>query len=171
MLYLVAGGSRNMAQNPFIAATATLLLSGCLTTGRETASTTRSCDRSAEANRQVVLSFYNAGLVGLQPRSAFERYMAPDFVEHKPDVPNGTRDAAATYLEQVIASVPQPRWEIIRTIAEGDMVFLHGRFTSSAGAPAYALADVFRLKDCKIVEHWDVVAAAPKEQRNPNSRF
>ena len=129
------------------------------------------CDGSAEANRQVVLAFYNEGLVALQPRAAFEKYMASDFVEHKPDVPEGTREAAATFLEQLIASVPQPRWEVLRTIAERDMVFLHARFTPAAQAPPYAIADVFRLENCKIAEHWDVVAAPPKEQRNPNPRF
>jgi predicted SnoaL-like aldol condensation-catalyzing enzyme len=118
-----------------------------------------------------VLSFYNEGLVGRRPEAAFMRYMAPDFVEHKPEVPNGTREATAAFLSQLIAEVPGARWEIVRTIAEEDMVFLHARFTPATGAPAYALADIFRVKDCKIVEHWDVVAAPPKEQRNPNSRF
>jgi predicted SnoaL-like aldol condensation-catalyzing enzyme len=97
--------------------------------------------------------------------------MTTGFVEHKPDVPQGTREAAATFLEQLIANVPQPRWEVVRTIAEGNLVFLHGRFTPAAGAPAYAIADVFRLENCKIAEHWDVVAPPPKEQRNPNPRF
>jgi predicted SnoaL-like aldol condensation-catalyzing enzyme len=97
--------------------------------------------------------------------------MSPNFVEHKPDVPEGTREATASFLARLITDVPQARWEIIRTIAEGDMVFLHARFTPAPGAPAYALADIFRLRDCKIIEHWDVVAAPPKEQRNPNSRF
>jgi predicted SnoaL-like aldol condensation-catalyzing enzyme len=51
------------------------------------------------------------------------------------------------------------------------MVFLHARFTPAAGAPPYAIADIFRLKGCKIVEHWDVVAPPPKQQRNPHPRF
>jgi predicted SnoaL-like aldol condensation-catalyzing enzyme len=51
------------------------------------------------------------------------------------------------------------------------MVFLHARFTPAAGAPAYALADVFRVRNCRIAEHWDVVAPPPREQRNPHSRF
>jgi predicted SnoaL-like aldol condensation-catalyzing enzyme len=147
------------------------VLAGCITANTEAVGAVPSCDGSAEANRRIVLAFYNEGLVGLQPRAAFERYMTPQFVEHKPDVPQGTRDATATFLEQLIANVPQPRWEVVRTIAEGDLVFLHGRFTPAAGAPAYAIADVFRLDDCKIAEHWDVVAPPPMEQQNPNPRF
>lgn len=126
---------------------------------------------SVEENRQIVIAFYNEGLVGLKPRQAFERYMSSDFIEHKPDVPEGTRAQTATFLEKLIADVPTARWKIERTIAEGDMVFLHARFTPAPGAPEYALADVFRLKDCKIVEHWDVVGAPPKEQLNPHPRF
>lgn len=129
------------------------------------------CTDSAEENRKVVLDFYNEALVGLKPRPAFERHMSADFIEHKPDVPEGTRAATASFLEQLIANVPQPKWTIERTIAEGDLVFLHARFSPAPGAPEYAIADVFRLSGCKIVEHWDVVAPPPKEQRNPNARF
>lgn len=129
------------------------------------------CKGSAEDNRQIVLAFYNEGLVGLQPRAAYAKYMAPDFVEHKPDVAEGTREAAGNFLQELIAEVPQPRWKVLRTIAEGDLVFLHAQFTPAEGAPPYAIADIFRLKNCKIVEHWDVVAPPPKEQRNPNPRF
>ncbi len=116
-------------------------------------------------------SFYQQALVELQPRLAFERYASPDFIEHKPDVADGTREATILFLEELIANVPEPRWEIIRTIAEGDLVFLHARFTPAAGAPPYAIADVFRIQAGRIVEHWDVVSAPPKTQPNPHSRF
>jgi predicted SnoaL-like aldol condensation-catalyzing enzyme len=153
-----------------VAAVATMW-SGFSVTPMAWASSKRACDDSKEVNRDIVLAFYNEGLVGLKPRPAFERFMAPDFVEHKPDVAHGTREGSAAFLEQLIAELPQARWEVVRTIAEGQLVFLHGRFTPTPEAPAYAIADVFRLKNCKIVEHWDVVAPPPKEQRNPNSRF
>lgn len=131
--------------------------------------TTLTCE--PEANRRIVLDFYRMGLVELQPRTAFERYMSADFVEHKPDVPSGTREAVAAYLEALIKSVPDPRWEVLRTVAEGDFVFLHARFTPAKGAPAYAVAELFRLKNCQIVEHWDVVAGPPERQLNPHPRF
>jgi predicted SnoaL-like aldol condensation-catalyzing enzyme len=163
-------GRQQMTNRTLWVAAAAMALGGCTTTAA-TSVASPGCDGSAEANRRVVLAFYSEGLVSRQPRFAFMRYMAPGFIEHKPDVPEGTREATATFLEQIIADVPQARWEIIRTIAEGDMVFLHARFTPAAGAPTYALADIFRVQDCKITEHWDVVAPPPKEQRNPNSRF
>src|SRR4051794_28602382 len=110
-------------------AAAILVLAPSATVGTSSADTARSCHASAATNRRIVLAFYNEGLVGLHPRAAFDRYMIPTFVEHKPAVPRGTREATAAYLEQVIVDLPRARWEIIRTIAEGDLVFLHARFT------------------------------------------
>ena len=129
------------------------------------------CQPSATAHRQLVADFYKQALIDKQPKAAFAKYMAPDFVEHKPDVPLGTREAAADYLDGLIKEMPDPKWEVLRIVAEGDLVALHARFTPAAGAPAYAIADFFRLKDCKIVEHWDAVAGPPKEQVNPKPRF
>jgi predicted SnoaL-like aldol condensation-catalyzing enzyme len=142
-----------------------LLAVGCSHLPTDTAAGTE------EKNRQVVLAFYSEGLMNLQPRAAFERYVSENFVEHKPDVVEGTRAATIAFLEGLIKEVPEPKWEIVRTIAEGDLVFLHARFTPASGAPAYAVADVFRLSQGKIVEHWDVVAPPVKEQRNPHPRF
>jgi predicted SnoaL-like aldol condensation-catalyzing enzyme len=118
-----------------------------------------------------VLAFYQEALVNRKPRSAFERYVSPDFIEHKPDVPKGTREESIVFLGTLIKEMPDARWEIIRTIAEGDFVFLHARFTPSPGAPSYSIADVFRLHDRLILEHWDAVGRPPEQQRNPNPRF
>ena len=145
---------------------AMVLLAGC--SGSQTPQATVTQE---ETNRQVVLAFYTEGLINLQPRAAFQRYVSDDFVEHKPDVPLGTKEATITFLEGLIKEVPKPTWEVVRTVAEGDLVFLHASFTPAPGAPAYAIADVFRLSDGKIVEHWDVVAPPVKQQLNPNSRF
>jgi predicted SnoaL-like aldol condensation-catalyzing enzyme len=160
-----------MAFQKLVVGAAMMFLGSCATLPIDTDQTGKICDGSPSSNRRIVLAFYTEGLIGHKPRDAFERYMAPDFVEHKPDVPLGTREAAATFLEELIAELPKPRWEVLRTIAEADLVFLHARFTPAEGAPAYAIADIFRLKECKIVEHWDVVAAPPRDQRNSNPRF
>jgi predicted SnoaL-like aldol condensation-catalyzing enzyme len=125
----------------------------------------------AEMNRETVLDFYRQGLQGRQPHAAFARFTSPDFVEHKPDVGDPTREGAATFLAALMRELPAATWEVIRTIAEDDMVFLHARFAPAPNAPPYAIADVFRLRDGLIVEHWDVVAAPHPSPKNPNPRF
>lgn len=126
---------------------------------------------SAERNRQIVMEFYRQALTARAPREAFERYVAPDFVEHKPEIDGGTREATVDFLEQLIGALPDPRWEVLRSAAQDDLVFLHARFTPVPDAPAYAIVDVFRLADCRIVEHWDVVAPPREASANPHSRF
>jgi predicted SnoaL-like aldol condensation-catalyzing enzyme len=102
------------------------------------------CEPSAAANHRLVEDFYTQALVDKQPREAFARFVAPDFVEHKPDIAPGTREAAAQFLGDLIRDVPAAGWEIVRVIAEGDLVALHARFTPAPGAPEYAIADFFR---------------------------
>src|SRR5260370_35422463 len=50
-------------------------------------------------------------------------------------------------------------------VADGDYVIIHGRF-SGMGLPAnWIVADVVRLKDGILVEHWDVIQdESTKEQ-------
>jgi predicted SnoaL-like aldol condensation-catalyzing enzyme len=129
------------------------------------------CDSSAESNRARVLAFYRDGLVNRSPRPAFAEFMAADFVEHKPDVPTGTRDSTAAFLERLMQELPDGRWQIHRSLADRDLVFVHASFTPAPDAPAYAIADVFRLHECKIVEHWDVVGPPVERSLNPQPRF
>ena len=143
---------------------------GCVNTHAEPKSDSP-CEPTVELSRNLVLSFYKKALIDKQPRAAFEQYVSPEFVEHKPDVPSGRRDAVADFLEGLIKELPNAKWEILRTVAEKDFVFLHARFTPTPGAPPFAIADLFRIKDCRIVEHWDVVGPPRDGQPNSNSRF
>lgn len=121
--------------------------------------------------RSVVVAFYEQALQAFEVRQAFARYMAPDFIEHSSDAPGGTTEGIVTFLEGLIRKSPKPRWEIVRTIAEGDLVFLHARFTPAPDAPPVAVAEIFRVRNGKIIEHWDVIAPTPEQPVNPRSMF
>lgn len=149
--------------------TAITLLSGCTTISP--AGSSDPCRATPQQNRAIVEAFFQQALVERDPGAAFARFAAADFIEHKPDVPDGTSAATARYLGQLIEEMPEARWELLRSVAEDDMVVLHVRFVPAPGAPPYAIADLFRLSDCQIVEHWDVVAGPPAVQLNPNPRF
>jgi predicted SnoaL-like aldol condensation-catalyzing enzyme len=150
---------------------ALVLTTVCCVSARAETNSSAPCEPTAEASRNLVLSFYKQALIDKRPRAAFEQYVSPDFIEHKPDVPAGGRDAVADFLEGLVNELPEARWEILRTVAEEDFVFLHARFTPASGAPPYAIADLFRIADCAIVEHWDVVGPPREGQPNSNSRF
>jgi predicted SnoaL-like aldol condensation-catalyzing enzyme len=128
-------------------------------------------DTVPASNCEIVMAFYQEGLVGKNPRSAFERHASPNFKEHKPDVEHGTREATIDYLEGLIKHLPLCKWELIRAISEGDFVVLHAKFIPSPDAAPYAVADIFRLECGQIVEHWDVIGQPAIGQVNPNPRF
>jgi predicted SnoaL-like aldol condensation-catalyzing enzyme len=48
------------------------------------------------------------------------------------------------------------RYENRLVIAEGDYVIAYGRFSGN-GRPAWIAADIVRLEDGLLAEHWDVL--------------
>ena len=151
------------------AAAFVLALIGC-TGARAGTLPAPACEPSAEASRNLVVAFYTQALIDKQPQAAFEAHVSTDFVEHKPAVPSGGRAAVADFLAGLIKQLPDARWEILRTVAERDFVVLHVRFTPAPGAPPYAIADLFRIENCTIVEHWDVVEPPRDAKPDANSR-
>jgi predicted SnoaL-like aldol condensation-catalyzing enzyme len=127
--------------------------------------TVESPDASGQASRALVLAFYERALIAKRPREAFEQFASADFIEHKDDVAGGSGAAVAAFLEGLMAQLPSARWEVLRTIAERDFVFLHARFVPAPGAQPYFIGDVFRLQDGKIAEHWDIVQSPREHSR------
>jgi predicted SnoaL-like aldol condensation-catalyzing enzyme len=65
---------------------------------------------------------------------------------------------------------PSLKYESGVVLAEGDYVILHGRF-SNIGLPVnWIAADVVRLKDGILVEHWDVIQDEATEQQSKSGR-
>ena len=124
-----------------------------------------------QSPKAVVLEFYKLALELFEPKQAFETYATPDFIEHSADIAGGNREAAIAFLRDLIARFPAPRWEILRSAAEGDLVFLHVHVTPAPGERGVAIVEIFRVKNAKIVEHWDVIQPVPEKPVNNNSMF
>ncbi|MGH7937118.1 MAG: nuclear transport factor 2 family protein, partial [Chthoniobacterales bacterium] len=121
--------------------------------------------------KEIVLRFYKLALTDLKPKEAFALYAAPEFQEHSADSKGGTAQSTVEFLTSLIKKSPQPKWEILRVIAEGEMVFLHARFTPSKDTTPSSVGEIFRVHDGKIAEHWDIIQPAPEHPTNPNSIF
>ena len=67
--------------------------------------------------------------------------------------------------------LPQRHSQIVRTVAEGDIVVLHVKLTKGTDDRGTAVVDIFRLQDGKIVEHWDVQQLIPEKTANENTMF
>jgi predicted SnoaL-like aldol condensation-catalyzing enzyme len=125
----------------------------------------------AQRNKALVLAFYKLALEEKHPGDAFARYAAPDFLEHSQDSAGGAAADTVTFLNAIIARDPQGRWEVIRSAADGDLVFLQSRYLPAPKGPEIAVVEIFRVRAGKLAEHWDVISGPPDKVTNANSRF
>ncbi len=142
---------------------ALLLVSLCNPTYAET--------DTLDSNKQLVVNFYTDVLLKGNP-DAIDEYIGEEYIQHNPNLPDG-KEA----LRQLVQSFPSkddtapPSGKIVRVIAEGDLVVLHVNNFNWPSPNGGAIVDIFRVKDNKIVEHWDVIQAIPDTSKNSNTMF
>jgi predicted SnoaL-like aldol condensation-catalyzing enzyme len=118
------------------------------------------------AHREAALATVTAYLAmnedPLKSAEAVERYVADDFVQHSPYVAQGKQALIAYERASAESSAAELRKSATaRIIADGDFVLTHRRVTTSADPRGVAHLDLYRVRDGKIVEHWDVVQPIP----------
>ncbi|MBY2915489.1 nuclear transport factor 2 family protein [Rhizobium leguminosarum] len=121
-----------------------------------------------EVNRKLVVEFYDRFFNKHDIAAA--AVVADDYRQHNPHVPDGKKPLIS-FFSGFFKDNAQSRAEIVRSAADGDLVWLHVRATNGADDPGQAIVDIFRVKDGKIVEHWDVIQAVPNEAANKNTMF
>ena len=108
--------------------------------------------RSPEQNKQFVLQAFDT-LFNRRDYKAAEKFWSDAYIQHSAHIPPG-RDG----LFNLVKSLPNTlRYENARIFAEGDYVMLHGRFTGNGAPRALIAADVVRIADGLLAEHWDVL--------------
>ncbi len=120
-------------------------------------------------NRDAVMAFYEDGLNRRNFTAALS-YLSPDFVDHNPQVADGTQ-GLVDYFTEFWKAHPRFRIEVKRVFIEGNLVACHVRSHGGPTENGEAIVDIFRLENGKIVEHWDVNRPIPKSAANPNSMF
>ena len=113
-----------------------------------------------EKNKALVLEAFDT-LFNQRDYVAAERYWSSDYIQHSAHIPPGRQG-----LFNLIKSLPTTlKYEPGVMVADGDLVIVHGRF-SGFGAPVnWIAADILRISDGILVEHWDVIQdEASREQ-------
>ena len=114
-----------------------------------------------EQNKLLVLEAFDT-LFNKRDYAAAERFWSPDYIQHSAHIEPG-RDG----LFNLIKSIPPTlKYEPGMIVAEGDLVIVHGRF-SAFGLPVnWIAADIVRLKEGILVEHWDVIQDEATEEQS-----
>jgi predicted SnoaL-like aldol condensation-catalyzing enzyme len=113
-----------------------------------------------EKNKALVLEAFDT-LFNKRDYVAAERYWSPDYIQHSAHIAPGREG-----LFNLIKSLPTTlKYEPGTIVADGAFVMVHGRF-SDFGLPVnWIAADILRIKDSILVEHWDVIQdEASREQ-------
>ena len=58
------------------------------------------------------------------------------------------------------------KYESGTIVADGDFVIVHGRFSGFGQPVNWIAADILRIKDGVVVEHWDVIQDEATEQES-----
>ncbi len=124
---------------------------------------------AAEANKKIVLAFYDAALVKFDADAAV-KYLGESYIQHNPRAPDGV-EGVKGLIKFLKETQPNRRSEIKRVLAEKDLVMIHVHAKSTPEDRGTAIIDIFRVQNGKIVEHWDVMQAVPEKSANNNTMF
>jgi predicted SnoaL-like aldol condensation-catalyzing enzyme len=105
-----------------------------------------------EQNKAIVLKAFDT-LFNKRDYEEAERFWSPKYIQHSAHIAPGREGLFA-----LVRSSPDTlRYENHVIVAEGDYVIAHGRFSGTGRPAAWIAADIVRLEDGHLAEHWDVL--------------
>ena len=118
-----------------------------------------------EQNRTLVMEAFDT-LFNQRDYAAAERFWSPDYIQHSAHIAPGREG-----LFNLIKGVPPTlKYEPGMIVAEGDLVIVHGRF-SNLGLPVnWIAADIVRIQNGVLVEHWDVIQDEATQEQSKSGR-
>jgi len=112
-------------------------------------------------NKATVGRLYEAFRAG--DIAALAGLLASDFINHNPQTTNGLEASKALFAQ--VGSIDA---DLHRMVAEGDLVAVHAHYKTPAETVGM---DFFKLRDGKIVEHWDVIQDLPEHTASGQDMF
>ena len=108
--------------------------------------------KTIEANKALVLEAFDT-LFNKRDYKAAERYWSSNYIQHSAHIPPG-RDGLFNLIRSAPATL---KYEPGTILAEGDYVIVHGRFSNTGMPRNWIAADIVRVDDDMLAEHWDVL--------------
>ena len=119
-------------------------------------------NRTVESkNKALVLEAFDT-LFNKRDYAAAEKFWSPHYVQHSAHIAPGREG-----LFDLIRSLPPTlKYEPGTIVSEGSFVIVHGRFSNFGPPVNWIAADVVRLEDGMLVEHWDVIEDEATKQES-----
>jgi predicted SnoaL-like aldol condensation-catalyzing enzyme len=105
-----------------------------------------------ETNKALVLEAFDT-LFNKRDYATAERYWSPNYVQHSAHIGPGREGL----FDLIKRAPPTLRYEHGAIAADKDLVIVHGRFSGHGRPRSWIAADVVRIADGVLQEHWDVL--------------
>jgi len=105
-----------------------------------------------EQNKALVLEAFDT-LFNKRDYHAAERFWSERYLQHSAHIAPG-RDGLFNLIRTLPATL---KYENQLIVAEDDYVIAHGRFSGHGRPAAWVAADIVRIEDGRLAEHWDVL--------------
>src|ERR1700747_3193595 len=114
-----------------------------------------------ENNKALVLEAFDT-LFNKRDYAAAERYWSSHYIQHSAHIAPGREG-----LFNLIKSLPPTlKYEPGTIVAEGEFVIVHGRFSNFGLAVNWIAADIVRIKNGALAEHWDVIEDEASQEQS-----
>jgi len=105
-----------------------------------------------EKNKALVLEAFDT-LFNKRDYAAALRFWSPKYIQHSAHFGPGREG-----LFRLVESLPSTlRYEPGTIIADGEFVIVHGRYSGFGQPTNWIVADIVRIADGVLAEHWDVI--------------
>jgi predicted SnoaL-like aldol condensation-catalyzing enzyme len=116
---------------------------------------------TTEDNKKLVLEAFHT-LFNKRDYKVAKRYWSPNYIQHSAHIEPG-RDG----LFNLVRSLPPTlKYEHDLIVAEGDYVISHGRFSGRGSPVNWIAADIVRIENGVLQEHWDVLQDEATEEQS-----
>ena len=114
-----------------------------------------------QRNKELVLEAFGT-LFNKRDYAKAETFWSPNYVQHSAHIEPG-REGLFNLVKNTQATL---KYEPGLVVADGDYVIVHGRF-SGMGLPVnWIVADILRIENGALVEHWDVIQDEATEEQS-----
>ena len=114
-----------------------------------------------EENKTLVLIAFDT-LFNKRDYEATERYWSHSYIQHSAHIEPG-RDGLFNLVK---SAPPTLKYEHDLIVAEGDYVFVHGRCSGRGSPVNWIAADIVRIENGLLQEHWDVLQDEGTEEQS-----
>jgi predicted SnoaL-like aldol condensation-catalyzing enzyme len=105
-----------------------------------------------EQNKALVLKAFDT-LFNKRNYDAAARFWSDKYIQHSAHIQPG-RDGLFNLIRSAPATL---KYEPGLILAEGDYVIVHGRFSGHGRPRSWIAADIIRIANGVLAEHWDVL--------------